>query len=119
MTAALIFFMVRYYAGVSNPISRAWSGYRRLKGARRELALLGLMLAFSLFVLPVLIWFAGKFFLGEYVRTPSGAPTGGPLALWVDYLRGLTSGSLGYWTVLVGPYVILLALRISGRLMKR
>jgi hypothetical protein len=105
--------------GVSNTIGRAWTGYRRLKGARREIALLGLMLAFSLFILPVLIWFAGKFFLGEYVRTPSGAPTGGPLALWVDYLRGLVSGSLGYWTVLVGPYVILLALRISRGLSKR
>jgi hypothetical protein len=105
--------------GVSNPIGRAWSGYRRLKGARRELALLGLMLAFALFVLPVLIWFAGKFFLGEYVRTPSGAPTGGPLALWVDYIRGLASASLGYWTVLLGPYVILLALRISRGLLKR
>jgi hypothetical protein len=105
--------------GVSNTIGRAWTGYRRLKGARREIALLGLMLAFSLLILPVLIWFAGKFFLGEYVRTPSGAPTGGPLALWVDYLRGLVSGSLGYWTVLVGPYVILLALRISRGLSKR
>ena len=105
--------------GVSNPIGRAWSGYRRLKGAGRELALFGLMLAFSLFVLPVLIWFAGKIFLGEYVRTPSGAPTGGPLSLWLDYLRGLGSGSLGYWTVLLGPYVILLALRMSGRLLKR
>jgi hypothetical protein len=105
--------------GVSNPIGRAWSGYRRLKGSRREIALLCLTLAFSLFVLPLLIWFAGKFFLGEYVRTPSGSPTGGPLALWVDYLRGLASGSLGYWTVLLGPYVILLALRLSGRLLKR
>jgi hypothetical protein len=105
--------------GVSNPIGRAWRGYRRLKGVRREFALLGLMLAFALFILPVLIWFAGKFFLGEYVRSPSGAPTGGPVALWVDYLRGLASGSLGYWTVLVGPYVILLALRICRGLLKR
>jgi hypothetical protein len=105
--------------GVSNPIGRAWRGYRRAKGARREFALLGLMLAFALFILPVLIWFAGKFFLGEYVRSPSGAPTGGPVALWVDYLRGLASGSLGYWTVLVGPYVILLALRICRGLLKR
>jgi hypothetical protein len=105
--------------GVSNSIGRAWFGYRRLRGAKRELAFLGLVLAFSLFVLPVLIWFAGKFSLGEYVRTPSGAPTGGPFALWVDYLRGLGTGSLGYWTVLVGPYVILLALRISRVLLKR
>jgi hypothetical protein len=105
--------------GVSNPIGRAWSGYRRLSGARRELALLGLMLAFALFVLPVLIWFAGKLTLGEYVRTPSGAPTGGPLALWVDYLGGLGSGSLGYWTVLIGPYLILTALRISRSILKR
>jgi len=104
--------------GVSNPIGRAWSGYRRLRGARRELALLGLTLAFSLFVLPVLIWFAGKFSLGEYVRTPAGSPAGGPLALWLDYLGGLASGSLGYWTVFLGPYVLLLALRVSRGLLK-
>jgi hypothetical protein len=91
MTAALIFFMVRYYAAVSNAIGRAWSKYRRLRGAQRELAMLGLSLAFALFVLPVIIWIAGKIFLGDYTRSPSGTPTGGPLALWVDYLRGLAS----------------------------
>ena len=105
--------------GVSNPIGRAWSGYRRLRGAKREFALLAMMLAFSLFILPLLIWCAGKLTLGEYVRTPTGAPTGGPLALWVDYLGGLASGSLGYWTVLLGPYVILMALRLSRDLLKR
>lgn len=104
---------------VSNPIGRAWTRYRKLRGARRELALLGLSLALSLFVLPFLIWFAGQFFLGDYVRTPAGAPTGGPFSLWWDYLRGLASGSLGYWTVLLGPYAILVALRMSRGLLKR
>jgi hypothetical protein len=104
---------------VSNTIRKAWSKYRRLRGARRELATLALTFAFSLLVLPVVIWSAGKVFLGDYVRTPSGTPTGGPLALWVDYLQGLASGSLGYWTVLVGPYVILVLLRLSGSLLKR
>lgn len=104
---------------VSYPIGKAWSKYRSLRGASAELALLGLMLGFSLFVLPLIIWFAGKIFLGEYIRTPSGAPTGGPLALWVDFLRGLATGSLGYWTVLLGPYVILQALRASSALLKR
>jgi hypothetical protein len=104
---------------VSNPIGRSWSRYRKLRGARRELALLGFALALSFFVLPFLTWFAGQFFLGDYVRTPAGVPAGGPFALWWDYLRGLASGSLGYWTVLLGPYVILLALRMSRAFLKR
>jgi hypothetical protein len=104
---------------VSNSIGRAWTRYRRLEGGQRELATFALTLAFSLFVLPLLIWFAGKYFLGDYVRTPGGSTSGGPFSLWVDFLGGLVSGSLGYWTVLLGPYVILLALRLGGVFIKR
>jgi hypothetical protein len=104
---------------VSNSIGRAWTRYRRLQGAQRELATLGLTLAFSLFVLPLLIWFAGKYFLGDYLRTPAGGPTGGPFSLWLNFLGGLASGSVGYWTVLLGPYVLLLCLRLGSVFIKR
>lgn len=94
-------------------IRRAWRRYRNLTGWRRELATLALALAFGLLVMPPLIWIAGQLTLGDYARDYSGTPTGGPLALWADFFAGLASGSLGYWTVLLGPWVIWKWLRIS------
>ncbi|MGC4028081.1 MAG: hypothetical protein QM696_04310 [Steroidobacteraceae bacterium] len=110
--------MVRYYARMPNQILKAWQHYRSLTGLRYELATLGLCLAASLVLLPIVIWLAGQFFLGDYVRSPSGAPTGGPFALWVDYLRGLAQGSLGYWITLLGPWLLLLGLRGSRWLLR-
>jgi hypothetical protein len=95
------------------PIRNAWTRYCSLRGVPRELVTLGLCLAVALFILPLIIWAAGQAFLGEYVRDPSGTPTGGPLALWIDFLRGLAQGSLGYWLALLGPWLIVLALRGS------
>ena len=39
---------------------------------------------------------------------------GGPLALILDYLGGVLAFSPGHWLVLLGPYLLLLALR-GGR----
>lgn len=89
--------------------------YRALTGIRRELATFGLCLAVGLILLPMVIWVAGRLSLGDYTRSPSGSPTGGPLALWVDYLAGLAQGSLGYWVALLGPWLLLMALRGSRR----
>jgi hypothetical protein len=104
--------------GVMTWIRTTWARYRALTGVRRELATLGIALAFALFILPVFIWLAGHYFLGDYARDPSGLRTGGPVALWIDYLGGLASGSLGNWMALLGPYVILMALRASRSLLK-
>lgn len=100
-------------------IRKAWRSYNRLTGLPRELATLGLLLAASLVVLPPLIWLAGSYFLGDYARSPAGSPTGGMLALWIDFLRGLGSGSLGYWIALLGPYVMLKWLQLSGPLLRK
>jgi hypothetical protein len=85
---------------------------------RRELLLLTVALLFSLLVLPLLIWVAGRLFLGEYLRDPSGASTGGPWALLADYLTGIVALSPGHWLVLLGPYVLTVAFRAGGRLLK-
>ena len=105
--------------GMLARIRKAWRGYNRLTGLSRELATLGLMLAVGLFLLPPLIWLAGSYFLGDYARSPAGTPTGGMLALWIDFLRGLGSGSLGYWIALLGPYATLKWLRFTGPLLRR
>ena len=85
---------------------------------RRELLLLAAALLFSLLILPMLIWIAGRLSLGEYLRDPSGASTGGPLALTVDYMRGVLALSPGHWLALLGPYLLTVAFRAGRSLVK-
>jgi hypothetical protein len=80
----------------------------------RELFIFVAALLFAVLILPFLIYFAGQVFLGDYIRSPTGTPIGGPLALILDYLGGVFSFSPGHWLVLLGPYLLLLALR-GGR----
>lgn len=94
-------------------LRNAWRDYRALRGIRRELATLVLCLLLALLLLPAVIWVAGQAFLGDYIRDPSGTPTGGPLSLWVDILAGLVRGEPGYWIAMLGPWLLLLALRAS------
>ena len=96
---------------MSNALADSWRRYRALPFLQRELVTLGLMLLLAVTLLPVAIYLAGQAFLGDYVRDPSGAPTGGLGALWLDYMRGVFSGSFGYWLVLLGPWLMLLAAR--------
>jgi hypothetical protein len=107
---------------VSNSIRRAWRGYRTLPPIRRELLTLVLMLLVALTVLPLAIWAGGQLFLGDYLRDPPGPGstprTGGPLALFADYLHGILTGSPGHWLVLLGPWLLLLSFRAGRALSK-
>ena len=103
---------------VSNFISQAWRGYRRQKGLARELLVLAAALAFGLLILPPVIWIGGRLVLGEYIRDPLTGQTGGPFALWLDYLQGLAQGSPGYWLAFAGLYVIYLVVRLGRHLLK-
>lgn len=100
---------------MSNAVSQYWRRYRALPAVPRELMTLGVMLLFSLSILPVAIWFAGQFFLGDYIRDVDGT-TGGFGAMWLDYLAGVFSGSFGHWVAFLGPWLLLLALRGIGAL---
>jgi len=112
----------RYYHAVSKSIRKAWRGYRALPAVPRELATFALMLVVALTVLPLAIFTAGRLVFGEYLRTPpdpaGAAPTGGPLALLVDFVNGILSGSPGHWLVLLGPWLLLLAFRACRALAK-
>jgi hypothetical protein len=99
---------------VSNSIVKAWRRYRALPRLRREVVTFGLMLLVALTVLPLAIWIAGQIFLGDYLRDPAGGRSGGALALLADYVAGVMAGSPGHWLVLLGPYLLLVALR-AGR----
>ena len=76
------------------------------------------MLLVALTLLPLAIWGAGQVFLGDYLRDPAGSRTGGPLALLIDYLAGIVQGSPGHWIVLLGPYLLLLAVRAVRSVLK-
>ncbi len=76
---------------------QSWRGFRRTRGATRELLTLLLCLAIGLVIMPWLIWAVGSNTLGAYSN-------GGPFSLWRDYLVGLLHGSLAFWLVVLGPY---------------
>lgn len=99
-------------------LRQATRRYQALPALQRELLLLALLLLFALLVLPALVWIAGQIFLGDYLRTPDGTRTGGPLALTLDFISGLFSGSMGHWLMLLGPYVLVMAGRGGWRLVK-
>lgn len=71
---------------------------------RRELTILVALLAFGLFIVPLLIWVVGRGVLGPF-------EDGGPFALLVDFFSGLRTGSFVYWAVALGPYVMVTVLR--------
>lgn len=90
-------------------LADTWRRYRALPTLPRELVTFGLMLLVGLTVVPIATYIAGQAFLGDYIRDPSGTPVGGLGALWIDFVRGAFSGSLGYLLALLGPYLLLCA----------
>lgn len=104
-------------SGGPSPLARA-QAFTTETRTRRELALFGGALALGLFVIPLFIWIAGHRTLGPYTHgdNPQGL---GPLTLYADYFSGLAHGWLGYWTVALGPAVLLIAARLWLTLLRR
>jgi hypothetical protein len=100
---------------LANSLLAAWRDYRRRRGAAREVITLALGLLAGLVLLPLAIYVGGQLILGPYVRSPTDATPAGPLALWTDFLAGLSQGSLAHWLVLLGPYVMYLLWRLARR----
>jgi hypothetical protein len=94
---------------VSNKLADYRQRHRELPRLQRELVTFAGMLLLALTVLPVAVFTAGKVFLGDYVRDPSGSPVGGLGAFWTDYLAGIFTGSFGHWLVLLGPWLLVVA----------
>ena len=76
-----------------------------------EFIRLGLGVVVGLGVIPPLSWLAGHIVIGEYIRDPLTGATGGPLALWSDFLQQLLQGAPAYWVACAGPYVAARILR--------
>ena len=82
---------------------------------RREILLFLILLACGLFLVPLLIWVVGQGVLGPYGTDPN---RGSAFALLMDFFTGLKSGSLVYWTVVIGPYLFVLILRLFWHLIQ-
>ena len=82
------------------PLSSLLARWRQQSRLVRELLLLALAVLAGLLVMPPIIWLLGRATLGSYAN-------GGPLALWIDFFRGLARGELPFWLVLIGPFLFL------------
>src|SRR2546423_15467852 len=80
--------------------------------SRRELIILGIALACVFIVVPLLIWVVGNRILVPYVHTLDPTAGTGPMRLIADFFGGLTHGSIIFWCVVIGPYVLLTLIRI-------
>ncbi len=77
---------------------------------RRELFLLAIALAFGFVLVPLAIWMVGNRILGPY--THGLEPAGGPMKLLGDFFDGLTHGSVIFWCVGLGPYLLISVARL-------
>jgi hypothetical protein len=81
----------------------------------RELLILGIALACGLLLMPFLIWLVGNRVLGPYTHGQDATAGTGPLRLLADYFTGLVHGSVIFWCVAAGPYVLVTLARLLYR----
>src|ERR1700748_3180594 len=80
------------------------------KVLRRELLVLGVALLCGLVLVPLAIWMVGNRILGPY--THGVEPAGGPMRLLGDFFDGLAHGSVIFWCVGLGPYLLISVARL-------
>lgn len=99
----------------SNPLPQAPHSTARTPNPprliQRELIILGVALACGFIVVPLLIWVVGNRILGPYVHTQDPTAGTGPMRLIADFFGGLSHGSVIFWCVVIGPYVLLTLIR--------
>ena len=78
---------------------------------RLELLILGIALLCGFVAIPLAIWVVGNRILGPYSHGQDTS-NGGPMRLLGDFFTGLGHGSLIFWCVVIGPYVILSLARL-------
>jgi hypothetical protein len=78
---------------------------------RLELIILGIALFCGFVLVPLAIWLVGNRILGPYTHGQDTS-NGGPMRLLGDFFTGLGHGSVIFWCVVIGPYVILSLARL-------
>ena len=72
----------------------------------------GLTLLVGLFIMPALIFFAGRYALMAYVH-------GGVFALYFDFYKGLVELRPSCWIVAAGPFVVLTMFRVFRLILRK
>jgi hypothetical protein len=91
-----------------DPEARQAGAGRRV---RIELLILGIALLCGFVLIPLAIWLVGNRILGPYTHG-TDASNGGPMRLLGDFFTGLEHGSVVFWCVVIGPYVIISLARL-------
>src|ERR1700744_200445 len=78
----------------------------------RELIFLGIGVACGFVLIPLAIWLVGNRILGPYTHVQDPTAGTGPARLLADFFAGLTQGSVIFWWVGVGPYILLTVIRL-------
>ena len=79
---------------------------------RRELIILGIALLCGFLLVPLAIWAVGNRILGPYTHVQDPTAGTGPMRLLADYYDGLVHGSVVFWWVGFGPYVLVCLVRL-------
>ena len=85
---------------------------------RRELIFLGIALVCGFLLIPLAIWAVGNRILGPYTHVQDPTAGTGPMRLLADYYDGLAHGSIIFWCVGFGPYVLLWLIRLIYGLLR-
>ena len=85
---------------------------------RRELIILAVALVCGFVLIPLAIWAVGNRILGPYTHLQDPTAGTGPMRLLADYYDGLAHGSIIFWCVGFGPYVLLWLIRIIYGLLR-
>jgi hypothetical protein len=86
---------------------------------RRELIILGVALLCGFLLVPLATWAVGNRILGPYTHLQDPTAGTGPMRLLADYYDGLAHGSLVFWWVGFGPYVLVWLVRVIWMLLRR
>jgi hypothetical protein len=85
---------------------------------RRELIILAIALVFGFLLVPLAIWAVGNRILGPYTHLQDPTAGTGPARLLADFYDGLVHGSLIFWCVGLGPYVLVWLIRLIYSLIR-
>jgi hypothetical protein len=99
-------------ATLFNWFGRAHAYYFSLPRFQFEAMTLGLVLLFSLVVLPPVIYLPGIYILKPYAN-------GGVFALYVDFFKGLVDLRPSCWIALAGPFAFLTLFRIFRLILRK
>jgi hypothetical protein len=117
---------MRYYARACPPtggtpleperlftwFTRARDYYFSQSRAKFEAITFGLTLLVGLFIMPALIYLAGRYALMAYAN-------GGVFALYSDFFKGLFELRQSCWIVAAGPYLILSMIRVFRLILRK